>query len=271
MVLLTTLVYCQEIKYLFMDDTSYYKVLKEDGYRSYCCDLNDSLPDGIYILFDVKRHESSNPNKRVIAKCQYLNNRKNGMYELSPILSPYLHIITSYSNGIKNGSEDIFFVNKCDSDRIDMVYHGEYLNGMREGEFIYYDRSTGQIDVLMLFNNDSLVRLSRYGLSNELFNKYDQILIDSDSSIIYTRFFFDSEIIKVDFYLSMGFLKYCVIAYINGEMQQIWDLDIDTHFTNPYQLPVSFPYISVENVLSKQSIIEYFSTKELNYIQLNVP
>ena len=270
--LLSIFIHCQEVENIFLDDTVYYSVKSGDGYYSYCYELNDSLPDGMYILYDVNRDEESNPNKRIIAKCQYTKNKKQGVYERSPIIFPSLRIISSYSNGIKNGSEDIYYLNKSDSNRLDLVFHGEYYNGMRDGVFIYYNKFE-KIDQLMIYNNDSLVKLIRYGIPIASFNKFDQILIDLKCQITYTKFFYNAEVSKIEFHISNGILIDYVLYYIDGEVKMFKELNINTYFTNPLKLPISLAYISLPDVISKQKLIEYFASKELspNYILLNEP
>lgn len=152
--------FSQNIVKLYKDDTSYLILPnKENGYQY---NLKDSLLDGVYVLFDVLRKDSLSREKNILLKGEFKNRLKEGKFEsyayvydktLELFKTTYKHFI-HYKSNKKEGKEleyNIITLSEGRSYNI-MIFYGEYLNGKKNGLFMFYD--SGFPSKVILFEND---------------------------------------------------------------------------------------------------------------------
>lgn len=157
-IMLSSQIYCQ-IKLLFLDDIAFFSIINERTAWSFY-DLADSMPDGTYILYDVLKQDSGSVEKKILLKCSYLNNRKNGLCEKTNYFFGTRKDLCYYSNGQKNGTENLYSL-KDNQPSLFLEKHFEYCNGKKDGFFIWYDNK-GLIEQISIYRMDTLLERTRY-------------------------------------------------------------------------------------------------------------
>jgi len=141
---------------------TYFKQLgKENGFYYNGNNMKDSLPDGTYILYDVKRKDSLSNYKNILIRGQYKNFKKEGQFETMAYITEkkgkckinYQHTC-NYKNGEKNGIEEEYnFCSFYYSSKI-MRFHGEYIEGKKQGLFMYFE--SGSPIKVIVYENDTI-------------------------------------------------------------------------------------------------------------------
>lgn len=159
--------YNQQVFKIYNDDSisQYFKELgKNNGYYRSYNNIKDSLPDGIYLFYDVKRKDSLSKTKNIIIKAQYENNCKVGLFEFNG----YSYDKNggselrnkeqcSYKNGKKDGIEECYNYYPSKPSVSIINFYGEYLEGKKNGLFMYF--KLGYPTDIIIYENDSIKKI----------------------------------------------------------------------------------------------------------------
>lgn len=241
---------------VFLDDTLFLKKNNCISMSPNFCDFKDSLPDGLYVLYNVFRKDSSS-EKTELLRCNFIKNRKEGLYERTYILSSTCKNICHYSYGKKNGADDTYFIDRRDSSRYIFSSHGEYFNGKKHGLFIKYQVSSGLFDELMVFSNDSIRKITRYGFSRNTNDKFDEIFVINPTYLIYTRFFHDTSFNRIELHIVNGVLTKYLVLFNNETKLLFEEINLNVLFNDPFKLPLALQYITVEEIKSYDEFLKY--------------
>lgn len=156
----------QQIYKIYQDDSLhlYFKQLgKENGFFYDIDNLKDSLSDGKYVFYDVLRKDSLSKDKNILIKGQYKDFRKVGEFVTTSYIFQkktktyrldYQHIC-HFKEGKKNGKEEKYnfypFHNKLLKL---MIFYGEFLDGKKNGLFMYYE--LGEPIKVLVYKNDEI-------------------------------------------------------------------------------------------------------------------
>jgi len=149
---------------IFRDDSLhiYFNELgREHGYFYNHENLKDSLPDGTYIFYNVKRKDSLVNHKNVWIIGHYYNLSKSGKF----VTSSYTYRkrkyvldsrhISHYEKGKKNGIEIKY--NSYEIGRFPvkiMSIYAEYSEGKKDGLFMSFE--LGKLRQVYIFENDTI-------------------------------------------------------------------------------------------------------------------
>jgi hypothetical protein len=145
--------YGQKTYEIYKDDSLhfYFKELgTENGFYYNPHNMKDSLDDGIYLFYNVEKKDSLSPKKRIIYRGEYVNNCKNGCFEMNSYFYKkrnktqkleYKHVC-HYKDGKKDGTEEAYHIeyNIVRSYSVIMSDYSEYKNGELNGLSISYYR-----------------------------------------------------------------------------------------------------------------------------------
>lgn len=179
------LLFClfQFIGFYFLGQTTYefylddsiqkYFVASKYGIAYDINTLKDSLPDGLYVFYDVRRKKMKKRN--IMIKGEYKNGVKEGRFEKNDFdhydrkskkyTISYQHSC-NYLNGKKNGVDIEFYLEKgavyerinsiySIYNGIDLVTYCEYTNGMKNGLYMNFSGSGHPLQIL-IFENDKI-------------------------------------------------------------------------------------------------------------------
>ena len=137
---------------------------KINGFYYDINNLKDSLQDGTYIFYNVRRQDSL--LKQIFLKGQYLNNKKEGRFECfyylykskKRIVGKSSQHVCNFKHGVMNGiEEENIFCNSGKYSSIIMVSHREYFDGKKDGLFMFFEN--GYPTNVSIYKNDSLINV----------------------------------------------------------------------------------------------------------------
>lgn len=162
--------------YLFLDDTNYYvehdNLFANDNYvftnffpecHTLEYELKDSLPDGYYILYDLKKNETKRANLYNYILCDggYKNGMRHGIFHLYQrqydINEEFASIIHSKSITFVNGVVD--GIVKETQGRYP-IYLGHYEHGIPHGAF-YFSLSARESSII-IYDQGKIIRKYNY-------------------------------------------------------------------------------------------------------------
>lgn len=249
---------------IFLDDSIYLK--KRNSENGFYYNLKDSLPDGLWLLYDVNKKDSSSKFKSVLLKGNYKNFLKEGIFEINYYSYSgkkkikkltYQHICT-YFNDKKNGVAEEFHI--FSDTRLLLISHCEYYNGKKNGVFVNFE-SNGKISDVSIYANDSLKEWYCYGIFSD-FKKYTEVKVLSSNNFIYIKYFYTDSIFKLELNIKNGILEKYYLYDNLGNIVDSADIGIDIHFSNPLKVPNTLSSIKEENLINR-SVFKEFIEKEL--------
>ena len=263
-IFLSGFVFGQNKHIIFLDDTIYFK--KRNCENGFYYNLKDSLPDGLWLLYDVNKKDSSSKDKEILIKGKYKKNLKEGTFEINFYTYTdkkkikqlnYQHICT-YFSGKKNGVEEEFHIFPGFQS---LISHEEYYNGKKNGMFLSF-ANNGRISDIYYYNNDSLKEWNEYDDITTNIRKYINIIILSANELKYSKYFYEDKIFKMELIIKEGILKKYFVYDNNGNIIATGDIEIDIHYLNPLKTPNFLRSIKDENLINSNIFKEYLE-KEL--------
>lgn len=165
--LLVQLGYSQDTVVFYLGENQYFKSKKSfDSYRE---EFLDSLPDAVYIQFDVERKDSAKYKRNnVVALGHFKNRLRDGKFEYNAysykerrknvrMTGQYSCV---YTMGQKNGVESLCGFSICGYAVKNMMYHRQYSMGKKDGPFMYYVE--GSLLKLEMYEKDLLKATFNY-------------------------------------------------------------------------------------------------------------
>ena len=156
--------YAQDTIVFYLAENQFFKPTD-----SYVKEFLDSLPDAVYVQYDVKRKDSCRYKKNnIVALGRFKNRLKDGKFEYNTYTykdkRKNVRISEQYSSfyslGKKDGVESLCRFSICGYvDKI-MIYHKQYKMGKKDGPFMYYE--DGSLLKLEIYENDGLKATFKY-------------------------------------------------------------------------------------------------------------
>ncbi|MBX7205713.1 MAG: hypothetical protein K1X81_09860 [Bacteroidia bacterium] len=160
--------------HLAAQDTIIFYLGEKDFFKSvdsFLPEFHDTLPDGVYIQYDVMRKDRNKKGKHILVIGQFKNKLKDGKFEINHygyfkekkewrVNQQY---ICNYKYGVKDGLECNYYIWYGGLSRKVMIFQGEYLVGKRNGLFLYYEY--GSLMKAEVYNNNTLVTTYNYPYS----------------------------------------------------------------------------------------------------------
>jgi len=226
------------------DDTSIVKRINNLFY-----DLNDSLPDGIYIMYDDENN--------IILKCNYIEGKRDGIYYRSYITGAKFVYVINYSSGINHGSEQKYFV--FSRGEIQYVYHAEYKYGKKDGFEIFYESSNGAVKKIHLFNNDTLIKVVQYSyVFEDVQNVIYELNIISEEAFVFSRYFYSPNLLINLHVKDFIIWKYEVFdSFGNIILNNSMNVAIEP-FDVYKEVPNILILLTVEALQNENELIKYF-------------
>jgi hypothetical protein len=227
------------------DDTAIVKKINNLFY-----DLNDSLPDGIYIMYDDEDN--------IILKCNYKEGKREGVYFRSFVTGAKLIYIINYSSGMKYGSEQKYFV--FSRGGIQYVYHAEYKYGKKDGFEIFYESSNGAVKKIHLFNNDTLIKVVQYTyVFEDVQNVIYELNINSEDSFTFSKHFYSPNRV-INLYVQEFSIRKYEVYDSNGNIVLNSNINIAIESFDVYnEIPNILILLPVEALQSENELLKYFS------------
>lgn len=266
LILINYNIFSQKIFNVYLDDTLYLK----DERTNLFFDFKDTLPDGIYILYLAHKKDSNILNNSILLKCKFKNNLKEGIYEKAFYSKLVLKDVCNYLNGKKHGSHEKYFIENFDNDKTKtLIFHGEYINGKKDGIFLYFEK-TGYIDQVRIYHNDTLINYVQYRLNS--YNKIDELKINSNSSYTYINYFYGNILFKIEFFIENGKINKYLLYYNDGDIIVNDNINININFNNPYKIPLKLLYFDEDLCLNKFKFLDYLiNDKTSSYYEIFDP
>ena len=147
---LTLLVSAQNVVEIYQDDSlsCYFKKLsKKNGFYYQIITFKDSLPDGLYYLYDVDKKKCKQKSKKVILSGQFVNGKKQGVFKQVKLLfnekgySTEMIHVCNYVEGKKHGVDEKYYIIKFRNVSFkSMIYEHEFNMDKKEGVWIEYTK-----------------------------------------------------------------------------------------------------------------------------------
>lgn len=136
---------------------------KSESYYNGAKSLKDSLPDGIYLFYDVNKKDSLSKKKNILVQGEYLQNVKNGLFQSNSytynkkkkaFVLIYRYQV-SFSMGVKDGVEEEYKLHYTnDTHHFLPLFYCIYADGKKNGyEIEYY---LGYPSKISLFSSGNL-------------------------------------------------------------------------------------------------------------------
>lgn len=153
---------CQTVFEIYQDDdrSIYFNPISEQSESFYygAKSLKDSLPDGIYIFFDVNKKDSLSKKKNILFRGEYFQNVKNGLFQSNTytydkkkkaFVLVYRYQV-SFSMGLKDGVEEEYKLHYTNNNHhFSPLFYCEYTDGKKNGyEIEYYLGYPSKISLL---------------------------------------------------------------------------------------------------------------------------
>ncbi len=250
----------QVVHQIYRDDTCFREMKSDVTFEKfYYFNLKDSLPDGIWIVYDVDRRDSLVKHKKIISSVLYENHKKEGLLEMYSY-SPYkkkekvLYYVCNYKNGLKHGAEEQYLIIE-DTIFKYLRYHGEYFKGKKDGCFIRIEKD-GYLEEQSQYKEDVMKYYAAF--AGKKATRHKEIEVISESTFNYTLYLFNDSIFKIIYHISNGILKN--IDLIDNDMKIVKNRQCNLKvapFYHQYQVPMKITYLDKKVLMDDTLYMDY--------------